>query len=78
VVNRKLTVVRNVTMAPRLPRKDALGEIGLTGISSPTDTTVTPMKLEVARTLRIEYIQDISGLCEMSGLVPAASATVNF
>jgi hypothetical protein len=77
-VNRKLTVVRNVITAPRLPKKDALGEIGLNAISRATDSSTVPIKLETARTLRNEYIHDMNGLFMMSGRIASASANVNF
>jgi len=78
VVNKKLTVITKVMTAPTLPRKDAFGEIGLNAIRSATEISTTPMTPEAARELRNEYIQDMSGLCKMRGLMPSASATVNF
>lgn len=78
VENKKLSVNRNVAMAPRLPKNDALGNIGRNASRMATVISMVPIKFEAACTLSQWYIQDISGLFAINGRMPAASAEVNF
>jgi len=62
VVIRKLTVIRNVAVAPTLPENDILAESGRSDISMATSTSITPIRFDTSCWLITEYIQGIKGL----------------
>ncbi len=61
VVKTKVSVMRNVMIAPMLPMAETNGANGRVAISRPRIISVTPINIAAPRTLITLYIQDISG-----------------
>ncbi len=78
IVRRKLRVLRNIAVAPRLPSAEALGESGLAAMSTPRAISVIPMSPAVFRAPILLLIHEKSGLVETMGFIFSASYSANF
>ena len=73
VVNRKLSVVRNMTEARALPTAEPIAQTGRAAMSKAMAISTAPSNAENAPTLTSRYTQPIRGLFATSGLMPSAS-----
>ena len=73
VENRKLSVVRNITIASTLPIADTRGASQCSPIITAIAISTTPSKFENPCTLRNPYSHPINGLFATSGWMPFAS-----
>lgn len=73
-----VSVVKNVSIAAKLPMADNFGEKGRKAIKIPVVISITPRILENAIVLRKAKVHEKKGLFSASGRMPVASYWVNF
>ena len=66
-------MITKVATPIRLPSTQAIADHGRSAIMMPAAISATPIKFEVAWTLKTAYSQDISGLLATSGSIAPAS-----